>query len=43
MTADGPSIPTETFILAWQFTASEEYDIADKSVSAEQMVETLAS
>ncbi len=44
MTAEGPLIPTETFIQAWQCTASEEYDIiADESVSAEQMIETLAS
>jgi hypothetical protein len=39
MTAEGPSIPTETFIQAWQVKASEAYDInADKSVSAEQMI-----
>jgi hypothetical protein len=32
------------YIQAWQFKASEDYDIiADKRVSAGQMIETLAS
>jgi hypothetical protein len=43
MTADGASIPIGTFIQAWQFTASKEYDIiVYMKVSAEQTNETLA-